>query len=331
MANVQRTPPKTTKSQNTNLSQSQTQSEPDINSALMMSDYVNTNRNNKRPRQDNSPRSSQESHINPEQRKDNQSDTITKLLRDQTEIISKLSTDIGEIKTQNSQIHSSNVELRKSNEEIVKSMVFINKQFEDLKKEVEDLRKERQEQKQYIEQLESKVLDLQYKSRSSGIEIRNIPLLSKESSASLLNTVCSIGETVGIDISETEVRDIYRIPGKPSAHDTIRPIIAEFSSVQKKEVFVSAVRSFNKNKNKDEKLNTSIIGIPGESQPVYVAEHLPPNTKKLFYMARNFAKNNAYKYCWISNGNIFLRKLEGDKQILIRTEKCLNDVKNLQI
>lgn len=322
MASVPRTPPKTPKTQINNLSQSQTQSEPDINTALMMSDYVNINRN-KRPRQDNSPQGGSGLVSG-----DSQDNNITKTLTEQTTLISKLLSEVTHIKTQNTQIQATNNEICKSNEQIEKSMKFMNKKFEDLRKEVEDLRKEKQEQNKYIESLEQKIIELQHKSRSSGVELRNVPQESIETPNSLMKTVCSIGEAVGVQILQSELRDIYRLPGKSTTSDTPRPIIAEFTRVQTKQTLLSAVRTFNKDKGKDEKLNSSLIGLPGKHQPVYVTEQLPISIKKLFYQSREFAKKNNYTYCWISNGNIFLRKQEGDKQVLISTEKTLHDLGN---
>ncbi|XP_022823998.1 uncharacterized protein LOC111354693 [Spodoptera litura] len=311
MANLQRTPPKTARTPTKNLTQ--TVSESDINSAVMMSDFVNTR--SKRPRHEDSPQDATEIGT----------EALHRVIAQQTEMMSKLVSDVREIKCQNAQIQSTNAAICKSNDDIVKSMDFMNIKFEELKKEIETLRKEKQEQRQYIEKLEKKIQDIQHKSRPSGIEIRNIPLSENEKSADLVKAVCDIGEAVGLHISESELRDIYRLPGKSSnGSDNPRPIIAEFNSVQKKQTLLTAVRTYNNDKGKENKLNTAAIGLAGTRQPVYIVEHIPPNTKILFYRAREFAKANDFKYCWISNGNIFLRKSEGDKRQIINSEKCLN-------
>ena len=317
MAFVRRSPPKTP----------QSRSESDITTALLQNDYVNTNRS-KRPREANSPQSETRLTSKSLQEelaawKTEQNDNMSKFLVEQTSIMSKLASDISDIKTQNAQIQSSNAEIRKSNIEMIQSIEFMNRRFEDMKKEVEDLRRERQEQHHYIQRLEQKNSDLQRMSRGSGLELRNIPLENTENIDSLTKTVCNIGELVGLCIVESDFRDIYRLPGKPSASNTSRPIIAEFNTVKTKQALMSAIRSYNKGKGKENKLNTKLLGMPGERKPVYVEEQISAGTKKLFYQAREFAKQNSYKFCWTSNGNIFLRKTEGDKQILINSERCL--------
>lgn len=312
-----------------------TQSEPDINTAITMSDYV-TNRT-KRPRPNNSPPSDpflsrQEFQDFISSWKQEQEKNLSKLLAEQTALISKVVTDIKEIKLQNAKIHESNAAICKTNGDIERSMVFLNQSFEDLKKEVEILRKERLEQRSYIENLEKKIIDLQYRSRSAGIEIRNIPTTESETTTELLKSVSSIGKLVGVPLLSSEIRDIYRLPGKSFSATASRPIIAEFTTVLTKQKVLSAVRSYNRDKKlKEDKLNTEQIGIPGQNQPVYVAEQLPASTKKLFHQTRNFAQKNKFMFCWISKGSIFLRKQVGDKQILIRSEKCLQDLENKSI
>lgn len=320
MTSVQRTPPKTSRTPTKNMPQ--TQFEPDINSALMCSEFVNPNRSKRR--KGNSPKSVPV--VSPQDLQN----TLAVWKEDQERTMSKLLSDIGEIKAQNAQIQVASAEIKQSNEDIVQSISFINNEFEELKKEVEALRKERLQQRQYIENLEKKIQDLQHQSRSSGIELRNIPAVSDESSSSLAKAVCNIGKVIGLPISEGELRDVYRLPGKPSTvAATLRPVIVELTTVQKKQTLISAVRNYNKGKDKTEKINTSHIGISGASQPIYIAEQVPSYKRTLFHQARLFAETNGFKYCWISNGNIFLRKSEGERQILIHTEKCLHEANNI--
>lgn len=320
MSVLKRTPPKTP----------QAKSESDIATAVLQSDcddYVNMSRS-KRPRGNSSPQSGtrltslslQENHA---AWKAEQESNMSKFLAEQTSIMSKLASDIGQIKAQNVKIQSSNTEIRKSNEEMIKSITFMNQKFEDMKKEVEDLRRERQEQHTYIQSLEQKISDLQRMTRGSGIELRNIPLESLENTDSLTKTVCNIGELVGLSIAESDFRDIYRLPGKTATSNTPRPVLAEFTTVKKKQALITAVRSYNRGKGKENKLNTKLLGMTGERKPIYVEEQLSASSKKLFYQAREFAKQNSYQYCWTANGNIFLRKAEGDRQQLINSEKCL--------
>ncbi|CAB3241401.1 unnamed protein product [Arctia plantaginis] len=318
---TQRTPPKLSTT-----AVGHTQSESDLN-ALQQCDvsFVNITRN-KRPRTELAPSPASDSHGQKHDIMELLTNWKTELdtkLNDmfikQNTLISKLSTDISELKLQNYKI-------QKSNDEIVQSMEFINNQYEELKSGLTTLQKERLEQRLCIEKLERNIQDLQLKSRSSSIEIRNVPQVDKETTSDLAKTICVIGDTVGSVITPSDLRDIYRLPSKPGS---TRPIVAEFQTVQMKQKTIAAVRDFNNSKKTvEEKLNTGLINISGKRQPVYVADHLPASAKKLFYLSREFAKQNAFKFCWTVNGNVFLRKEEGNKQILISSEQCLHDLRN---
>lgn len=315
---LQRTPPATP---NTPVGHSQ--SESDLN-ALQLSDcsFTNINRN-KRPRTEQSPNNcdndlKQEVMELLKSWKTEFYTKINEVCSKQDLLSSKLTTEIAELKIQTTKI-------QKSNDSIATSMEFFNKKYEEIVSGLDKLQKERQENRHCLEKLERKVQDLQLRSRSSCIEIRNMPVKDKETTDYLTETICTIGQTVGTSITLSDIRDIYRQPGKPGS---TRPVVAEFHTVQTKLNMLSSVRKFNTSKKTvHEKLNSEHINIPGTRQPIFVADYLPPSSKKLFHLSREFAKQNGYSYCWSSNGNVYLRKVQGEKQILISSEKCLQDLK----
>ena len=242
--------------------------------------------------------------------------TIMSWKADQDAILKQLVSDVAQLKTQNQTIKDSNAE-------IIKSMHFMNTAYEDVKLKMQVLEKEKNILKDCILGLEKKLQDLQFMSRNSSIEIRNIPVGDNESIPELTSVVTRISSALKLDITSNDLRDVYRLPGKRGVN---RSIVAEFSTVNKKTTFLSSVVNFNKNRSTVDKLNTETIGMPGKRQPVYVAEYLPPSARRIFYLARNYSKENGYKFCWTSNGNIFIRKEVGDKQILIKSEQCLSNI-----
>lgn len=235
---------------------------------------------------------------------------------DQDNVLTKLVSELSDLKAQN-------VKIQKSYLEIEKSIEFMSSKYEEFFKQIIEFEKERKELKDYILNLETKIQDLQNKSRPSVLEIRNVPKKDDETLQDLINVVCKVGKTVKMDISPTELRDIYRAPGKP---DTNSAIIADFTSVITKSQYLSNVRQYNKERAPSEKLTSGQVGLPGKSAPIYVDEHLPNSMKKLFYLVRTFAKQNNYRFCWTTNGRIFLRKEIGSKAINITSEKCLRNL-----
>lgn len=235
-------------------------------------------------------------------------------------VLSKLNTNVTELKEKCSKIQLTNTEIEKSIE-------FLNNNFDGLQDKIKNLEKDRLEHRDCIAKLERQVYDLQLGSRPATIEIRNLPAEDKESPSTLSSFVCGIGSIVGASFQPTDLRDVYRMP--PTKPGAIKTIVAEFHSVQAKNNFLAQSRRFNRDRPSVGKLNTKIIGLSGVQSPVYVDEHLPPQARKLFYKAREFAKTNGYKFCWSANGKIFLRKDSESRQLNVRTEKFLEQLPTL--
>lgn len=246
---------------------------------------------------------------------------FTSWKREQDTLFVKLTSEISEIKQQNT-------EIQKTNAETLKSIERLNKDYEGIRNTLQKLESENSEQRNHILELEQTIVELQRSSRSSKIEIRNVPVNEKETSGHLTSTVKKICNTIlpSSDVS-LELRDVYRLPGKKGSS---RPIVAEFQTVPLKNQILEAARTFNKGLPPAEKLNTGHIGIPGEPKTIYVDEHLPGSVRKLFYDARVFAKNNNYNYCWCRNGKIYLRKVEGSDFIPVRSLSCLQKLRQLE-
>lgn len=232
---------------------------------------------------------------------------------DQEALLGKLTSELTEIKTQN-------VEIQKTNAETLKTVEFLSHDYDCIKKSLQKLERENSEQRNYILDLEKKVEDLQLRSRSSCIEIRNVPAIEKETARDLTSIVLKICEAIQPSDNPPQLRDVYRLPGKKGSN---RPIVAEFLTVPSKNQVLDACRTFNKGLPSTEKLNTGHIGVPGEVKPVYIADHLPRTQRQLFFEARSFAKMNNYKYCWSQNGKIFLREREGMDSLVINSTACL--------
>ncbi|XP_022830836.1 uncharacterized protein LOC111359493 [Spodoptera litura] len=246
-----------------------------------------------------------------------QEDRLNKFSQDQNSCLAKLVSEITELKLQN-------LAIQKSNNEIEKSISFINDRYDDMIRNVDILQKESQKQRDNVINLDIKVQDIKQLSRSSCVEIRNVPAAENETTTDLNTIINKVGTVVGMALSNSEIRDTYRLPGKPG---TVRPIIAEFTSVHTKNYLIKRVRDFNKTHPNEAKLNTKSMGLPGDSHPVFVAEYLPASSRKLFFETRQFAKENGYRFCWSVNGNIYLRKFEGAKQVLIRSRETLRNLK----
>ncbi|XP_075975679.1 uncharacterized protein LOC142976276 [Anticarsia gemmatalis] len=244
--------------------------------------------------------------------KQDQDQRLTTWKAEQDSTLSLLVRDVSALKLQCQQI-------QKSNSEIEKGMEFINHSYEELQNKIYDLEKERAENLNRITKLEYQLQDMRLVTRSATIELRNVPPKDQEKSSDLVAVLSDIGQAMKLNIEASDLRDIYRLPGKPGI---TRPIVAEFASVSTRNNFLTTVRGFNKDRPISEKLNTKTIGMPGEKRAIYADEHLTPTLKKLLFDARMVAKAHNYS-CWHSNGRIFMRLEKDSKPIHIKTGECL--------
>lgn len=214
--------------------------------------------------------------------------------------------------------------LNEQNDELRKSVNLMSDKYDDFLLQITRLETEKQEDKKTIRQLEDKLELLERKSRTSGIEIRNIPKESGETKDSLCSVLSNLGKTIDLEINHSSIRDIYRLNTK----DGSNPVIVDFTSVLTKEKVIKGIKSFNKSRVNKDKLNTTHLNPQNQPKPLYVSETLTQKTHRLFYLARSFQKTHGYEFSWTSNGIVYLKETAGSPQIRITTEL---DIEKLRI
>ena len=246
--------------------------------------------------------------------KDDQDRRLSEWKRDLDITLSRLVTEVSDLKKECQ-------EIKRTNSEIEKSMAFINQNYEETIQKVVEIEKEKNANTEAIKSLEAQIGDCNFLARQATIELRNVPVTRDENHQTLLATLKGVGKVVEVDVSSKDIRDIYRLPGKPGS---VRPIVAEFGCVLSRNEMIAKVRGFNKGKLVTEKLNTQIIGLPGAKLPIYVDEYLPPSQRKLMFETRQFARKHNYS-CWHSHGIIYIRLEPTSRPVIVRSMKCLTE------
>lgn len=220
-------------------------------------------------------------------------------------------------------IYSAIEEIKIQNNDIRTSVEFLSLKYDTLIEEINDVKVKCKDNQSYIKALEEKADKLEKSARSTCIEIKNIPIKTPESKDCLLKCLRDLGEILNVPIQSHEVKDIYRIGSKDPKNKTI---IAEFTSALMKEKILRSYKKFNK---EHSKLCTENLKISGPAKPIFISENLTAKMKRIFYVAREFAKSNEYRYCWSSNGKIFIREKEGAALHMIKEESDLNLIKKV--
>lgn len=207
-----------------------------------------------------------------------------------------------------------NKELKSIKEEISsvkESMNFMNNQYEDIRSEVkakfstvDKLQKENEKLIDNIKNLSMRVNTMEQQARSCNIEIQCLPESKTEN---LVSTVMNMSKVISCKISESDIHNVTRIAKINPESTRPRSIVVQFSSPKVRDAFLAASIKYNKI-NPQDKLNTFALGIGNTKQNVYIVEHLSAYYKAVHAAARKRAKELGYKYVWVRNGRIFMRK-----------------------
>lgn len=170
-----------------------------------------------------------------------------------------------------------------------------------------------------LETLTSKFDDLDQASRSCNVEIQNIP---EKKGENLVQLSLAIGKLLCVDLKDCDIRSVHRIaPGL--ATDRPKNIIMQLTTRRQRDELIAAARA--RRSLTTEQL-FGVSGIPGVSSRFFIAEHLTLKNKILFSKARQIAKEKNYKFVWVKNSCIFVRKSEESKVIQLRSK---NDLEKL--
>lgn len=184
------------------------------------------------------------------------------------------------------------------------SIQFMSEKFDDLKRtennerDVLDLKRrvemiERREGE--TAQLSSQVNNLEWRSRRLNLECHGIQQTAREHLLGKINEIAA-----HIELPQLVESDIVAIHRLPSRKDKIPVVICRFATQAKRDVWWQ-----NKNK------------IRSSSDDSYVLENLTKRTRDLLFETKNWAKVNNFKYVWHSNGRVLVRKIDGERALVI--------------
>lgn len=163
---------------------------------------------------------------------------------------------------------------------------------------VENVLKENGELKKKVKGLEDKIEEMEQYSRSNCVEIHGVPFSPSEDVVSIVKEV---GKAMDMSVSDGMIDACHRLGVSRQGHTT-SGIIVKFVRRLDKEEFLRRRRV-------KRTLSTRHIG-GADDKPIYINESLSPARRRLHALARNFQRSNNFKFLWVRNGKIFLRKEE---------------------
>lgn len=171
-----------------------------------------------------------------------------------------------------------------------------------------------------VNELKEKFEKVEYYQRESNVEIHGLPEHRNEI---LLNTMQQLARVVDCPLEKDDVQYCSRVKKIDTTDKKPRTVIMKLKDVRSRDALLAAVGKYNKNNSKN-KLSSSLLGMGGVREPVYVSEHMSPTMKSLHAATRIAAKQNKYTFVWVRNGRIMARKSEKSPMIHIRNKQSLN-------
>ncbi|XP_047023445.1 uncharacterized protein LOC124645291 [Helicoverpa zea] len=206
------------------------------------------------------------------------------------------------------------------------SIKFMNAEFEDMtakfkecNEEVKSLRSENSCLLKRITDMEARIGQLEQDARQNNIEIHCLPEHKREN---LVNTVMQLSNVVSYPLTENEILSCSRVQKLNASTSQPRAVICKLPSKIKRDNLLGAISLYNRS-NPNNKLNTKLLGYGDKLSPVYVSEHLTKANKSLHAATRIAAKEKKYKFVWVRNGRVFVRKEEGSTVRTITSLECL--------
>lgn len=256
---------------------------------------------------------------------DKQPGSIKEIVKVLTELVLKLDAFASEMKTEVRKVAVSNAEIRREVAEARESMTHLNELFEEIRTDVACLRNEvvglknqnycfRREKEQLNLQLKAarkEIKELKQYCRSTNLEIKGLPVVEKED---LRETVHAVAACLGTAVSDGDIDVVHRVPSKDK---NMPNVVVKFCSKSARDKLFAASRKAN--------LNCSMLGLE-TNDPVYINEHLCVETKVLLSKARAIRREKGWKFVWVDNGKILMRKTENSRVLRVQSEEDLASV-----
>nr|XP_049702302.1 uncharacterized protein LOC126055760 [Helicoverpa armigera] len=249
------------------------------------------------------------------------------------DLLSKLREDIESVVT--NQIQSSlklyfetqMSELTNLVHDLKDSIQFMSNDFDDMKMElaknkdlVTQLQKENEDLKTNVTDLSVRLNIIEQQSRQDNIELNGIP---ENQAENLITTVIQLGKTITCNIQADDISSVTRVKKLDSGSSRPRSIIVKLKNTRKRDEVLASVTKFNRTNSAD-KLNTRHLGYAGTKSPVFVSEHLSPLNKSIHAQVRKVAREKGYKYVWVRDGRVLVRKDDGARAIHIKSLQSVN-------
>ena len=219
-----------------------------------------------------------------------------------------------------------------TNNEMVESLIeFLSEAYDDLRpfhafadKEFKRINKRLDDLYSRSNEIGTAVDEMQKYSYQYNLKILGLPESSHgRETVDVSADLCTrLFKEMGVEVNTHDIDIAHRIPTR-NASAGPKPIICKFTRKLVRNKVIAA-------RKKATNIRAESIGLQPNSDAypnrIMIVEHLTPKIQTLFSEAKRYQNQHNYKFCWVKNSVIFLRKTEDSNHIQIH---CSQDLENL--
>ncbi|KAH9637547.1 hypothetical protein HF086_010958 [Spodoptera exigua] len=153
-----------------------------------------------------------------------------------------------------------------------------------------------------LSQFQTTLSVLEQSSLRNEIEVCGVP---EQSFENLTHILLTLSQKLNVDLQDTDIDVISRAGPRPKIGNDLtgsRPIVVKLIRKAKRDELLKAARS-RKNLTTENIVNTTPSNI-------YLNERVTKEKRLLFREARARTRTYGFRFCWLRDGNIYIRKNE---------------------
>ena len=203
------------------------------------------------------------------------------------------------------------------NHELEHSQQFLSDEYDDMQGKLSKLGRDLSNLLVKVNEITDAIEALQQYSYQYNLKIVGFPqandIESSEDTAELCLHLFSCLGVDGITLNDIDIAHRVQIRAIDAANKP-KPIICKFTRRLSKEKVMAARRASRNTSPED-------LGLPSDIafERIGTYEHLIPKLQNLLYKGNNFKYQHGYKFCWVKNAVVYLRKNETSRSVRVKT------------